>query len=256
MEDNKGISKAGTSAAGQSFPGLRQTEAPESSQRPARWLPVLLIAVILAGVLLARFLGLGRQVGALRDWIQGLGAWGPVVFMVFYALSEVVAIPGSLLSVTAGALFGSLVGMIVVSIGATAGASLAFLIARYVARDAVVKRFSHKESFQRLDRMTEERGALIVALTRLIPLFPFNLLNYGFGLTRVPFRTYVFWSWLCMMPGILVYVGGADAVVQIITKGRVSGILLAVLAVGVVVLAILIRYARRSLQGNERAPKI
>ena len=142
-------------------------------------------------------------------------------------------------------------GAVVVSVGATLGASLAFLVARYLARDAVVARFSHKEAFQRLDRMTEERGAVIVALTRLIPLFPFNLLNFGFGLTRVRFGTYVFWSWLCMLPGIVVFVAGTDAAVQFLMGGRVPWIVLATLAVGIAVLAGLVRYARRKLGNRE-----
>ena len=136
-------------------------------------------------------------------------------------------------------------GIVVVSIGATVGASLAFLVARYLVRDAIVARFSHQESFQRLDRMTEERGAVIVALTRLIPLFPFNLLNYGFGLTRVRFGTYVFWSWLCMLPGIVVFVTGTDAVVQFLLLGRAPWMLLAVLLGGAIALIGLIRFARK-----------
>ena len=137
------------------------------------------------------------------------------------------------------------------SVGATLGASLAFLVARYLAREAIVARFSHMELFQRLDRMTEERGAVIVALTRLIPLFPFNLLNFGFGLTRVRFTTYVFWSWLCMLPGIVVFVVGTDAVIQFILMGRVPWLLMALLGGGAVVLGGLILFARRSIGNRE-----
>ena len=90
---------------------------------------------------------------------------------------------------------------------------------------------------------------MIVALTRLIPLFPFNLLNYGFGLTRVRFWTYVFWSWLCMLPGIVVYVAGTDAVIQFVMGGQVPWIVLAVLGGGIVVLAVLVRFAQRKLKG-------
>ena len=161
-------------------------------QSGRRRLPLLLL-VLFAGVLLGRWLEAGQAIAALRDWIQGLGSLGLLAYTALYAAAVVAAVPGSVLSVGAGALFGARVGIVVVSIGATVGASLAFLVARYLVRDAIVARFSHQESFQRLDRMTEERGAVIVALTRLIPLFPFNLLNYGFGLTRVRFGTYVFW---------------------------------------------------------------
>ncbi len=220
--------------------------------RPASGLrTALLILILAAGVALGRYLGIGEQVMALRSWIGELGSLGPVVYAAIYAGAVVVAVPGSVLSVGAGTLFGAGVGIVLVSIGATLGASLAFLAARYVARDAVVKRFSHKKAFQRLDRMTEERGAVIVALTRLIPLFPFNLLNYGFGLTRVRFGTYVFWSWLCMSPGIVVYVAGTDTVVQFLMGGEVPGVALGLLGIGVVVLAVLVRVARRKLKGAE-----
>lgn len=220
--------------------------------RPASGLrTALLILILAAGIALGRYLGIGEQVVALRSWIGELGSLGPVVYAAIYAGAVVVAVPGSVLSVGAGTLFGAGVGIVVVSVGATLGASLAFLAARYVARDAVVKRFSHKEAFQRLDRMTEERGAVIVALTRLIPLFPFNLLNYGFGLTRVRFGTYVFWSWLCMLPGIVVYVAGTAAVAQFLMGGQVPGVVLGVLGVGVVVLAVLVRFGQRKLKGTE-----
>jgi len=234
-----------------------EDSAPEPSRegdlsRPASSLRTALLILILAtGIALGRYLGIGEQVMALRSWISELGSLGPVVYAAIYAGAVVLAIPGSVLSVGAGTLFGVGVGIVVVSIGATFGASLAFLAARYVARDAVVKRFSHKEAFQRLDRMTEERGAVIVALTRLIPLFPFNLLNYGFGLTRVRFGTYVFWSWLCMSPGIVVYVAGTDAVVQFVMEGQVPGVVLGILGLGVVVLAVLVRFGQRKLKGME-----
>ncbi|MGH7423919.1 MAG: TVP38/TMEM64 family protein, partial [Candidatus Methylomirabilales bacterium] len=164
------------------------------------WRPVLLVAIILLMLVLARIFGIGERLGALRSWIEGLGSWGPVAFFFLYAAAVVAAIPGSPLSVAAGTLFGSALGVVVVIHAATLGASLAFLIARYFARDAIARRLANNERFQRLDRLTEEHGAIIVALTRLVPLFPFNLLNYGFGLTRVPFWTYVFWSYLCMLP--------------------------------------------------------
>ena len=224
------------------------------SSRAAGLRLVLVILIVGAAIAAARWLGVGEQVGALRGWIEGLGRLGPAVYAGIYAAAVVAAVPGSVLSFGAGALFGAGVGIVVVSVGATLGASLAFLVARYVGRDAIVARFSHKEGFQRLERMTEERGAMIVALTRLIPLFPFNLLNYGFGLTRVRFGTYVFWSWLCMLPGIVVFVAGTDAVVQFLMGGRVPGIVLAVLGGGVVVLAVLVRFAQRKLgRSRERS---
>ena len=131
-----------------------------------------------------------------------------------------------------------------------------FLIARYFARDAVARRLSSNETFQRLDRLTEEHGAIIVALTRLVPLFPFNLLNYGFGLTRIPFWTYVIWSWVCMLPATILFVVGADAFTEGLTQGRVPWALVGVLVAVGLVLTFLIRYARRKLTEREVRAKM
>ena len=233
-------------------PKMSRTETFGPVRQSARWRAAVLIGPVAVTIVGARWLGVGAQVGTLRHWIEGLGNLGPLVYAAIYAAAVVAAVPGSVLSFGAGALFGAGVGIVVVSVGATLGASLAFLVARYLARDAVVRRFSHREAFQRLDRMTEERGAVIVALTRLIPLFPFNLLNFGFGLTRVRFATYVFWSWLSMLPGIVVFVAGTDAVVQFVMGGRVPWAVLATLAGGIVVLAGLVRFARRKLGNREQ----
>jgi uncharacterized membrane protein YdjX (TVP38/TMEM64 family) len=223
----------------------------EKGAKSGWWRPVLLIGILIAIIVLAGVFGVGERLGALRHWIATLGAWGPFVFVLLYVIAVIAALPGSALTVAAGALFGSIVGVILVSIASTLGASLCFLIARYFARDAVARSLSTKEKFRRLDQMTGEHGAIIVALTRLVPIFPFNLLNYGFGLTKVPFWTYVFWSWLCMIPGTILYVVGADAVTKGIAEGRVPWGLLGGLVAAGIVLTILIRYARKRLKEKE-----
>jgi len=140
-------------------------------ERHEWWRPVVLVVAIVALLVLGRVLGLGERLGELRNWIQGLGPWGPVVFVFLYAAAVVAAIPGSALTVAAGALFGSVLGVILVINAATLGASLAFLVSRYFARDAIAQRLAGNEKFQKLDRLTEEHGAIIVAITRLVPLF-------------------------------------------------------------------------------------
>jgi uncharacterized membrane protein YdjX (TVP38/TMEM64 family) len=178
-----------------------------------------------------------------------------LVFVLIYSAAVVCAVPGSALTVASGALFGSVLGVVVVSVASTLGASLAFLIARYAARDAVAGWLSKNDKFRRLDVLTRERGAMIVAVTRLVPLFPFNLLNYGFGLTGVAFRTYVFWSWLCMLPGTAVYVMGGDVFARGLTQGGVPWGLIAATAGAAIVLAILIRLARQKLKAGKTAPE-
>ncbi len=212
------------------------------------WRPILLIGLIVTIFILAVLFGVGEKLGVLREWIQSLGVLGPAVFVGLYVLGVVAGIPGSALTVAAGGLFGSWLGVILVSLASTIGASFSFLIARYFARDAVARWLSRREKFKKLDRMTEEHGAMMVAVTRLVPIFPFNLLNYGFGLTRIPFWTYVFWSWLCMLPGTVLYVVGVDAVIQLIVLRKVPWTLLGVIAGVGVLLALLVKFARRKMK--------
>ena len=211
------------------------------------------MAVLAAILVAARFLGLGARLGELRTWILGLGPLGAVVFVLIYGVATTVALPASVLTVAAGAMFGSVQGVALVSVGSTLGAAGAFALARWLARDAVSRWLADNEKFRQLDALTGRHGAIIVAITRLVPIFPFNLLNYGFGLTRVPFWTYLFWSWLCMLPGTVLYVVGADAITRGLAEGRVPWALVAALAVALGILALLVRHARRALARREVA---
>jgi len=250
-----GLKERAVSDAHEPKTDQRRPSDTESKSR-GRWRPVVLLITIVAVLVLAKAFGLGERLGDLREWIRALGAWGPVVFVLLYAGAVVAALPGSALTGAAGALFGSVVGVIVVSLASTLGASLAFLVARYFARDATARWLSQNEKFRRLDQLTEEHGAIIVALTRLVPLFPFNLLNYGFGLTRVPFRTYVFWSWLCMLPGTVLYVVGTDVVTQSLAEGRIPWTLVGALVGAGLLLVGLVRYARRRLSEKEARTEV
>lgn len=216
------------------------------------WRPVLLIVLVIAVLILARVFGLGERLGQVQEWLKDLGALGYLVFVLLYIVATIAAIPGSALTVAAGVLFGSVVGVILVSIASTTGASFAFLIARYFARDTTARWLSRNEKFKRLDQLTEEHGAIIVAITRLVPIFPFNLLNYGFGLTKIRFWTYVFWSWLCMIPGTVLYVVGAAAVTKAVSEGRIPWVLIVAVVVALIILMVLIRLARRKLKEKEK----
>jgi uncharacterized membrane protein YdjX (TVP38/TMEM64 family) len=219
--------------------------------KPSLLKPLALVVVIVILMVSAKVFNLGDRLGELRGWIQSLGALGPIVYIFIYAAGVVLAIPGSVITVMAGVLFGSVLGTAVVSVASTAGASLAFLIARHIARESVAQRFANNEKFIHLDLLTKKHGAIIVAITRLIPLFPFNLLNYGFGLTQVPFRTYVFWSWICMLPGTVLFVVGADAFASGISQGRIPWTLVVVLAVTVALIVFLVSKAKKKLKEEE-----
>lgn len=203
------------------------------------WKPVVLLTAIVALLITAKLFHLGDQFKALQGWIQSLGPWGPVVFVLIYIAAVVAALPATIFTFLAGILFGTVVGVVVVNIGATIGACLAFLVGRYFAREAVERLVGKHPNFHKLDEWTAKNGVWVVILTRLVPLLPFNLLNYAFGLTRIPFWPYAFWSWLCMIPATIVYVGGADAVHQGLSRGKVPWALVGVIVALVLLLAAL-----------------
>lgn len=231
---------------------MNHNQTPEAA--PPRggvpWRPIILLAVVLAITALAWYFDLGARISQLQGWIRGLGAWGPAAFVLIYAAATVAALPGVALTAIAGGLFGSLVGTVAVSLGSTLGAGLAFLVARYVARSSVEAWLGGKKQFRKLDALSAEQGAVIVALTRLVPIFPFNLLNFGFGLTRVPFWTYLFYSWLCMLPGTVLYVVGFDAVFTAIKQRQVPWLLIGVMALMALILFLLVRAARGRLRSG------
>lgn len=210
----------------------------------ASWRPLMLVALVAALFGLSLHFNIGGRVGEARNWIGSFGPWGPLVFGLIYIIAVVAAVPASALTIAAGALFGTVTGVILVSLSATIGAGLAFLIARYVARESVQGWLSKNEKLNKLDRMTEEHGAVIVALTRLVPVFPFNLLNYGFGLTRVRFWTYLFWSWLCMLPGTVLYVAGTDVVVRAVKDRKAPWPVIAAFVAALVLLVFLVKFAK------------
>jgi uncharacterized membrane protein YdjX (TVP38/TMEM64 family) len=221
----------------------------ENNQKNERlkdwWKPVVLIIVIVTLFIVMNLYGFGQNIQELRHWIQAQGFWGPVAFFIIYLGAVIATIPGTIFGVIAGGLFGSLVGVILISVSSTVGASICFLIARYFARDTVARWLLKNKTMKRLDELTENQGMMIVGLTRLIPLFPFTLLNYGFGLTKVSFKTYVFWSWLCMLPGTIIVVVGTDALTQGLTQGRIPWELLGVLFITIFALALIVWYSRR-----------
>jgi uncharacterized membrane protein YdjX (TVP38/TMEM64 family) len=142
----------------------------------------------------------------ILNWTQGIGFWGYPVLVLTYVIATVFFIPGSLLTLAAGFLFGVVAGSITVSIGSTLGATVAFLVGRHLTREFIERWISSNAHFTAVDQAVGKQGFKMVLLTRLSPVFPFNLLNYAFGLTRVRFWVYVLASWLGMIPGTVMYV--------------------------------------------------
>jgi uncharacterized membrane protein YdjX (TVP38/TMEM64 family) len=213
--------------------------------------PILLLIAVVAIIIISAKMGVGQKLGALQDWIRSLGVLGPLVFIVVYAVATVAALPGSALSIVAGAIFGPVLGVVTVIFAATLGASLAFLVSRYFARGSIEKWLEGNEKFRKLDELTARHGDIMVAITRLVPLFPFNLLNYGFGLTKVAFKTYVVWSFVCMLPGTILYVVGSAAVAEAVREGKVPWLLVVVVVMILGIIVVLGRQARKKLKEDE-----
>ena len=221
----------------------------QTNNRIKWWKPAALLGFVISAYILAKVFNLGDHLLELRHWIQATGYMGMTVFVLMYAAGAVALVPGTALTIAAGAIYGSIKGIVVVSLGSTLGAALAFVISRYFAREAMQRWLSGNDTFRRLDLLLERRGAIVVAFTRLIPLFPYNLLNYGFGLTRVPFRTYLFWTWLCMLPETVLLVIGIDALTIGITEGAIPWRLVGVFVVVASLLVFLAHMAGRKIDG-------
>jgi len=175
-------------------------------QHAGRIKMVSILVIVVALLVTMRALPVDRGMNVLQSWIDSFGILAPVIFAVVYVVLTVLMAPASVLTLAAGVLFGLLWGTVIVSISSTTGAALAFLIARYVARDRVAKMARNSRGFAAIDRAIEEGGWKIVAMLRLSPAVPFNLQNYLYGLTPLRFWPYVLTSWLFMLPGTFMYV--------------------------------------------------
>lgn len=217
--------------------------------------PILLVLVVVVVVLAIIYLPLQPAL----DWVEGLGPWGPVALGVIYVLSCVLFVPGFILTVGAGFLFGVVQGTIIVSVGSTIGATLACLVGRYLARNWVSKLVEGNARFAAVDAAVAREGFKIVLLTRLSPVFPFNLLNFAYGLTRVPIGQYMLASWIGMLPGTVMYVyfGSVAEDVASVGSGEKTTaewvLTLVGFAAAVVVTILVTRVARRALA--DAAPK-
>ena len=218
------------------------------------WRLAFLIGLFMAALILIRFFDPSSQLVAWRNWLKELGPLAPLAFFVIYIIAVLATVPNGALGIAGGVLFGSVAGVALVSTAATAGAALAFLISRYFLLETTVNWLGQNQHYQRLDRLMEEHGAIVVALTRLIPIFPSNFLSYGFGLTSVSFGTFVFWTWLCRLPIIIVYVVGADAITRALAGGDIPWFLLVPFVAALLLLVPMLGWARRKLGSNPGNP--
>lgn len=206
---------------------------------------IVVVLIVIALVILGRYLG--ASVAPFVQRVERLGPLGPIAFVAGYAIACIVLVPASLLTLAAGAIFGLVWGTIYTLIGAAIGATLGFLIGRYAARGLVERRLADNARFAAIDRAVGAEGFKIVALLRLSPVFPFSILNYALGLTRVRLVDYLL-GMIGIIPGTFLYVYYGKVGGDLASRGPTNTALLIVGLVATIAVTVLItRAARRAL---------
>lgn len=186
---------------------------------------IAIVFLVIIGVAVFWLAPTKEWLGDSFEQVQAMGPWGPVVLVVIYFVATVLFIPGFILTLGAGFAFGVVRGTIAVSLGSTLGASAAWVLGRTLARGFIERRVAGNPKFRAIDEAIGEHGFKIVLLLRLSPVFPFNLLNYALGLTRVSFRDYLLASWIGMLPAtvMIVYIGSSVRSLADVMSGQVDG---------------------------------
>ena len=177
---------------------------------------LIAVGIIVAVYFVLRHYGITKHirlenVPKIKTWVESFGVIAPLIYLGLYLISTVFFLPGFPVTVLAGFVFGPLWGVVYASIASIISVASAFLVARYVARDLVEGWVKENAQFRKIDEQVEEQGWRILMITRLVPIFPFNLQNYAYGLTKIRFWTFVSISAVFMLPGTiaLVMLGGA-----------------------------------------------
>jgi len=197
---------------------MTDTSATTGDRTRRWWLrPAVAIVGVALGVLLAWRFGVFDvltvdNIDRLDGWFDGFGIWAPVVFILLWIVAAVFFLPGLPITIVGGLIFGAVWGTVYTTIGANLGAAAAFLIGRYAARDMVERQIETNATLGRIDEGVAQHGWRMLMITRLVPVFPFNVQNYVYGLTDIGFGTYVLVSLVCMVPGTIAYNFAAGSV--------------------------------------------
>ena len=212
-----------------------------------------LLAVLLAGIAVATAYREQFSATALQNWMQDAGVAAPLIFMALYVAATVLFLPGSILTISGGALFGPVWGTFYSLTGATLGATLAFLVARYLASDWVARKAGGR--LKQLIDGVEAESWRFIAFVRLVPLFPFNLLNYALGLTRIKLSHFIVTSYICMLPGSIAftYLGYAGREAAAGSEGSIQK---GLLALGLLALIVFLPRLIRRMRRMRRAPML
>ena len=216
--------------------------------------PLIFLATLMAVIVLVRASGVGQYLEPekLRALFAGFGIVAPLAYIAFYTVAPALMLPGLPISMAGATVFGPFWGVVYTIIGATLGACVAFLIARYAARDWVERRLVGSR-WNKLDSETAQNGWKAVAFTRLIPLFPFNLLNFAFGLTRISFLQYAAATFIFMLPGTIAFITFSSSLLGLL-KGKVSREFFIGIAL-IVAVSMIPKLARWYQDREKRAPR-
>jgi uncharacterized membrane protein YdjX (TVP38/TMEM64 family) len=182
----------------------------EEVRRRSGWKLSLSLLAIAVGVTAAWRLGLFElltvdNVDRLEAWFEGLGWWAPTIFVLMWIVASVLFLPGLAMTIAGGLIFGAVWGSVWTTVGANLGAIAAFLIGRYAARESVEGMVQKKPALNKIDQGVRRMGWRMLMVTRLVPIFPFNVQNYVYGLTDIPLRTYILVTLPCMLPATIAY---------------------------------------------------
>ncbi len=215
---------------------------------------IVAILVVITLSILTVVLPVKEWIREFIDWVQQLGPAGVVVFIIAYALATVLFLPGWIFTVSAGLIYGIVAGTAIALTGAVIGASLAFLVARYLLRQNIEELTKKNPRFRAIDDAIGKNGWKIIGLMRLSPLIPFNLSNYFYGITAIPFWQYVLVSAVGMLPGTLLYaylgaIGRAGVSGSAASHNKWQYVLLAIGLIATVAVTILVnRIAKNALK--------
>lgn len=231
----------------------------EEGRRRSRWKLSLAVLAIAVGVAAAWRSGLVEfltidNVDRLGAWFESLGWWAPAVFVLLWIVASVLFLPGLAMTIAGGLIFGAVWGSVWTTVGANLGATAAFLIGRYAARETVEGMVQKNPGLGKIDEGVRRMGWRMVMVTRLVPIFPFNVQNYVYGLTDIPLRTYALVTLPCMLPATIAYNFAAGSV-RTGDFGRTLWYL-GIAAAFFVLLSLVPRWVRtRYLQDGDSAPR-
>ncbi len=229
----------------------RKFSAGENNSKANTSIRIIALLLIIGAIVSVHLTGATQYLEeeTLRQWVQSYGVLAPIIYMLIYIVAPALFLPGLPLTIAGGILFGPFWGVVYSITSATIGACVAFLISRYIARDWISSKLKSPK-WERLDQGVEHHGWKVVAFTRLIPIFPFNLLNYAFGLTKIKFMHYAVTTFICMLPACIAFIVFSSSLLDVL-KGKISPAFIAGLLLIVLVSLIPLFYKRYKAKNSE-----